>query len=349
LSQALAMREMLECQGVMVSMVLVGRSSQRGLPSYFVQAFHASTLLEFQSPNFVKDSKDQGIRLGASLWNGLVNLPTYLREAHKLRKRLARAQVHAVINFYEPLLGLSLGLFPWRIPTVSVAHQYMSLLPGFDMPPKPVVDKIGLKLLTKMSQWGSRELWALSLYPVETHGGKVVVTPPLLRNAVRQMVPSHGEHYLVYLLNSGYAQEVEAWHLGHPETVIHCYWDRTDLPDGYAPRPNLYFHHLDQEGFLRHMASCKALVTTAGFESVSEAVYLGKPVAMVPVKGHYEQKLNSFDALKAQAGVRCDTFDIEVLMALLAGYAPGAESASSRAWVGRSGEVFGGLVQKLCG
>jgi UDP-N-acetylglucosamine:LPS N-acetylglucosamine transferase len=58
------------------------------------------------------------------------------------------------------------------------------------------------------------------------------------------------------------------------------------------------------------MASSKGLITTAGFESVCEALFLGKPVMMVPVEHHFEQWCNSHDALNAGAGIRSDSFSI---------------------------------------
>jgi len=61
------------------------------------------------------------------------------------------------------------------------------------------------------------------------------------------------------------------------------------------------------------MAKCKGLVTTAGFESVSEAMFLRKPVLMIPVKGHFEQFCNSRDAFKIGAGIFSEKFEINKL------------------------------------
>jgi UDP:flavonoid glycosyltransferase YjiC (YdhE family) len=58
------------------------------------------------------------------------------------------------------------------------------------------------------------------------------------------------------------------------------------------------------------MASCKGLVCTAGFESVCEAMYLDKPVMMVPVKGHYEQYCNALDSSRIGAGIYAEEFDL---------------------------------------
>ena len=61
------------------------------------------------------------------------------------------------------------------------------------------------------------------------------------------------------------------------------------------------------------MAGCKAYATTAGFESVCEAMYLGKPLLMVPA--HIEQDCNAHDAARCGAGIVADDFDLERLLA----------------------------------
>ena len=56
------------------------------------------------------------------------------------------------------------------------------------------------------------------------------------------------------------------------------------------------------------MQNCSGLVTTAGFESVSEAMSLGKPVLMIPVLKHFEQACNALDAERAGAGIIGNNF-----------------------------------------
>lgn len=61
------------------------------------------------------------------------------------------------------------------------------------------------------------------------------------------------------------------------------------------------------------MATCKGFLTTAGFESIGEAMYHGKTIHMIPVKGQYEQHCNALNAEKAGAGKEFTTFDLKVL------------------------------------
>ena len=63
--------------------------------------------------------------------------------------------------------------------------------------------------------------------------------------------------------------------------------------------------------FLKLLAGCKAYATTAGFESVCEALYMGKPCMMIPA--HVEQECNALDAERELAGVRSEVFDISKL------------------------------------
>lgn len=68
------------------------------------------------------------------------------------------------------------------------------------------------------------------------------------------------------------------------------------------------------------MANCRAYASTAGFESICEAMYLGKPVLMVPA--HIEQDCNAYDAMKAGAGIVCDSFELESLLRFAEKYIP---------------------------
>lgn len=68
------------------------------------------------------------------------------------------------------------------------------------------------------------------------------------------------------------------------------------------------------------MAGCKAYASTAGFESVCEAMYLGKPILMVPA--HIEQDCNAYDAEKSGAGIISSDFNLQQLLEFAKDYHP---------------------------
>ena len=100
----------------------------------------------------------------------------------------------------------------------------------------------------------------------------------------------------------------------------------------------LTFHKINSEKYLRMLASCNALVTTAGFESVCEAMYLGKPVMMVPVPNHFEQDCNAMDGVISGAGVMSKAFDLSVMLDYLPRHID--QSGKFRAWYHRGEAMF---------
>lgn len=82
----------------------------------------------------------------------------------------------------------------------------------------------------------------------------------------------------------------------------------------------LSYHQIDDVKFLNGMANCRAYASTAGFESICEAMYLGKPVLMVPA--HIEQDCNAYDAMIAGAGIIGDSFELESLLRFAGKYIP---------------------------
>ena len=118
---------------------------------------------------------------------------------------------------------------------------------------------------------------------------------------------------LVYLLNHGYAEQIIRWSAENPKTRLHCFYDKPGAPAEYQHSPSLTFHQLAGEKFLQMMAECRNVVCTAGFESVGEAAWLGKPLFLVPVENHVEQQVNALDAQQSGIGIAERSFNLDRL------------------------------------
>ena len=125
------------------------------------------------------------------------------------------------------------------------------------------------------------------------------------------------------MVNSGFADSVESFHAKHPEIPLTFFWDRSDAEEVTQIDETLSFHQIDDVKFLNAMAGCRAYASTAGFESICEAMYLGKPVLMVPA--HIEQDCNAYDAMIAGAGIIGDSFELESLLRFAGKYIPNCD------------------------
>jgi uncharacterized protein (TIGR00661 family) len=159
------------------------------------------------------------------------------------------------------------------------------------------------------------------------------VVSPLLRRDIHSLTASQKGYILVYLNHPALYSQILEWHHRHPEIPLHCFWSKPDALPEEKIDETLTLHRLDGAKFLEMMADCKALVTTAGFESVCEAMYLDKPVMVVPI--HYEQACNAADAERVGAGVAAERFDLSILMNYLPYHQPIGENF--RRWC-REGE-----------
>ena len=74
-------------------------------------------------------------------------------------------------------------------------------------------------------------------------------------------------------------------------------YDRNDQ-DG-----SIVYKHFGKVGFLEDLASCKAVIATAGFTLMTESFYLRKPYLALPMRGQFEQELNAFWMAKLNYGI----------------------------------------------
>lgn len=336
MTQALAMQSLLRASGHKVLAVCIGTSQRREIPSFFVEKIDAP-MTRFRSPNFVTDKDNKGVLIGASIWQNLLQTDTYLKSLKTLDEVVSSHRPDLVVNFYEPLWGLYQQQNSDGVRSVCVAHQFLAGHQDFPFPAGRSTERTMLKTLNSITAAGSIRRLCLSFTPMEKpDDARLSIVPPLLRSRLFDLDPVEDDFLLVYVMQAGYADEIKDWHERNPSVAMHCFWDRKGAPETEEHDKNLTFHQLSDSKFLDMMSRCRGLVTTAGFESVCEAMYLGKPVFMVPVAGHYEQACNAQDATRAGAGIWSDTFDLGAFIDYLPHH--GTDHDAFRRWVDSAAE-----------
>lgn len=328
LTQALSLRQKLADEGHRVVGVMVGKSPSRRLPGFFEEKIEAPVYL-FESPNFLPSAKNKRVNLVKSVAYNAFRFHKYMSSIRYINRMIKETEADVVVNFYELLTGLTYLFCRPKAVMVCIAHQYLFLHPDFTFPKQNALSLASLKFFTRITAIGASKKLALSFRKMqEVPAEGIVVVPPLLRKEVLDMTPTKGDYLHGYLLNSGFSEEICSWHKSHPTVNLHIFWDKKNVNPVVKVDSHLSFHQLNDTLFIRYMAGAKAYATTAGFESVCEAMYLGKPVLMVPT--HIEQACNAFDASHAGAGVVADQFDLDALLRLSRTHQP---SSSFPHWV----------------
>jgi len=136
----------------------------------------------------------------------------------------------------------------------------------------------------------------------EVRNERTFLFPPILRREVLSLRPQPGEHLLVYV-TSDFDSLLQQLRGFHRERFYVYGYDRSDQ-DGF-----LTFKPFSKEGFLRDLATAKAVIATAGFTLISEALCLRKPYLALPMRGQFEQQLNGYQL--SQLGYGKSAYDVQ--------------------------------------
>ena len=317
---------------------MVGKAEGREIPTFFTEQINVP-ISSFPSPNLLYSASKGNICVGKTIRTHLLRSTTYMTSLRAIHRQVQAIQPDLIVNFYEVLGGLYKFLYRPVVPMVCVAHQYLLLHPQFPFPKNSWLNRQIVKANTRLTALGADRTLALSFrrFSSQTEHGLTVV-PPLLRQDLKELQPTEEDFVLVYMTHHSLSRQIVAWHEQHPALPLHCFWNNPHAPEVQRVDDTLTFHQLNGPKYLRMMASCRALITTAGFESVCEAMYLGKPVLMVPVPRHFEQACNAIDGVLAGAGASSRTFDLSVLTDFLPYFR--SPKAELQAWCGESDRLF---------
>ncbi len=337
MTQAISMQDLLLENGHEICSVIIGACGNREIPKFFLDKIKAP-VTKLPSPNFVTDKKNKSINVPKSVIHNFTKLSIFKKSLKTIDDIIKEQKPDVIINFFDLLIGLYYRFYKPNIPLLCIAHQYIYFHPDFEFPKGFALDRFAIKYYTKMTAYGSSKNLALSFYDIKAKNKNVTVVPPLLRDDVFNFNPENKKFFLVYLVNSGYFEEVLEWHKRNPGTEIHVFADNAEKINATYDfnRNKLFVHVLNDKLFLEKMSEAQGLASTAGFESVCEAMYLGKPVLMVPVQGHFEQFCNSRDAFKAGAGIFDTKFDLGKLVNFSSNFS--YENPSFKNWVANAKE-----------
>ena len=337
LTQAISLFEMLTSAGHQVVSVMVGMDNEHNLPSFFQEKISVK-IETFPAPSLVY-GQTKAVKVWDTISTHLKKLPKYRKSVQFLAQKVEEYQPDVIVNFYDMICGLYAQFYRPTIPVVCIGHQYLLLHQSFVSLPNKHLDRFLLNLNTRLTSLNSTRKLALSFVQMpddEIHS--IAVTPPLIRDEVKKLTPSSKPFLLAYITHHKLSEDIINWHANHRDVEIHCFWNNREFVDEWQFRENLTFHQVNSEKFLRMMQECSGLVCTAGFESVCEAMYLGKPIMMVPVPNHIEQEINAWDGQRAGAGIS----DTEFNLSRFISYLPVHQNVSEnfKSWQGQTSEIF---------
>ena len=182
-----------------------------------------------------------------------------------------------VITDFEPVAAWAAKRS--RVPSVQLSHQAAFLSPNT---PRPAKKDLAFEQVLRLTAPAGEHIgFHYQEYDSFIH-------TPIIRQKVRELEVSEAGHYTVYL--PAYEPNVLVDRLSKINTDWHVFTKHTD---SIQTEKNVVFHPLSEQGFLDSLASSSGVLCGAGFQTSSEALFLGKKLLVVPIEGQYEQHCNA--------------------------------------------------------
>ena len=221
------------------------------------------------------------------------------------------------------------------LPAVALSHQQILTETRCHVPLRyaasAALTRLGIGAMAPRGLF-DRVIVPSFFFPPRRAGSDAALVPPILRPDVLAAAPRRGAHVLVYVNHpEGTSRLLDALRRVDALFVVYNV-PRPPQPEAY---PNLTFRAPSRRRFIDDLATCRAVVSTAGFTLLSEALHLGKPVLAVPNRGFFEQAVNALYLRRSGRGEavlgRLTASAIERFLHAPPSVAPGGHIGNARA------------------
>lgn len=201
-----------------------------------------------------------------------------LKRIWKEAKDLPVEQYDIVLNDFESITSLACKLK--NVPSIGFGHQA-----SFRSEQTPRASKKDIAGELILKQYAT----ATGYVGLHFNAYDDFIYSPVLKKEVIEAEPVHDGHITVYL--SHYSDEVVLQALQQLRDIrFEVFSKKVKQPVQYS---NVTLLPISNEGFTKSMIRSLGVITGAGFETPAEALYLGKKLLVLPIRGQYEQLCNA--------------------------------------------------------
>ena len=241
----------------------------------------SGTQAEIELPFPVK-YKFKGLSFIFGKKGGVDVLETYKKSNLKVLyseiKSLPVQNYDLVINDFEPVSAWA--CYQNKIMCISLSHQAAVIRKNAPQPKNG--DIIGKAILKKYA-------------PVNKHYGfhfkaySDNIFTPVIRRQIREQQLENKGHFTVYL--PAYDDERILKVLRKFKNTQWEIFSKHNIKE--LREKNISIRPIDNEAFIKSLATSEGVLCGAGFETPAEALFMKKKLMVIPMKGQYEQQCNA--------------------------------------------------------
>ena len=207
-----------------------------------------------------------------------------LRTILTLDKLVKTIKPVLVISDFEPFVSYT--SYRHKIPLISVDNQHVLTNAVITKAQRNRVASLAAEALIRLVVPRAQHFFVTSFVPLKVKRKNTTIIPPIVDQTLQQYQPTSGQQVLVYMNNASLQ-----------DTLLPALEAVGDNFIMYGARPHtkskLILKPFSRAGFLYDLANARAVIATAGFSLLSEALFLRKPFLALPSQDQFEQILNA--------------------------------------------------------
>ena len=227
----------------------------------------------------------------------------------RIRNQIMATSPSVIISDFEPYTCRIASQI--KTPLVSINHQHF-----FTECRIPQQSRLSRTVLVLIFQFSTRlltgkpnQIIASSFHHFpKLPKSRALLVGPIINKQLKELTATYENHIVVYFKKTEYAYRL----LPLFSRIQNIHWkifaDFEHHSSAKLNAPHIEYFAIERESFLKQLAACRGLITTAGNQVLGEAIFLNKPILAFPEPEVVEQELNAQALAISGAGV-CYTIE----------------------------------------
>ena len=239
----------------------------------------------FETEGLTIGQADNEVSVVKTITENLARIPRGHAKSKELKKLLFMEFLpEVVITDFEPMTAYLANHFD--VPLITLDNQHRMRYVDFTIPDRLAPGMTLTKTIIRAMIPHPDVSLVTTFHFGSVTNDRTFLYPPLIRPLILSATPSEDDHIVVYFTKG--AGSFISRLKDYEQERFYVYGQGKERTEG-----NITFRPFSREGFAQDLASCKAVIASAGFTLITEALHLKKPYLALPTKGQFEQELNA--------------------------------------------------------
>lgn len=234
---------------------------------------------------------NEKLNLLKTVYDGTKIVLSTLKKRKKIFELLQEFRPQVCISDFEPLSAYYSNYK--KIPSICLGNHHGMIFSKSKIPAQYQKDYLVTKAAIKLIIPSVDYYVVLSFKNFKTQKNVYVCSPFIRKSIIQSKKPQKEKEVLVYL-NRQNKKLIEILKRINENFIVYGFEEN-------KKEDNILFKKKG-EHFVKDLVRCKAIISSAGFSLMSEAVYLKKPMFLIPQIGQFEQTYNALFAKEAGFG-----------------------------------------------